>query len=101
MCYHCLRIQALSARSDRRTSVRGRFEEGVVMNLTLSVVSDQLDAIELEDLARDLCNSINRETSAQARLQEHETDPPVKGPDIGLGTIILTLLEAAEWRYLL
>jgi hypothetical protein len=65
------------------------------MDSTLSISSDHLDAEALQDFTRDLCNTINRETAIRATLAESASEAGVKGAEIGLGTIILTLIGSS------
>ena len=67
------------------------------MDAALKLTSIDLDAEDLQDLSRDLANTLNRETELEATLPEESGEPGTRGDAITLGQIILTALSAAPW----
>ena len=64
------------------------------MNITMSLVSNELDEQGLQDMAQDLCATINDETPASASVAEQPSagETGNKGDVVSIGTLILTLL---------
>lgn len=64
------------------------------MNITMSLVSDELDDQQLQEVARDLCAAINDETPASASVASSEAASGAghKGDVVSIGTLILGLL---------
>lgn len=64
------------------------------MEATLKITSDDLDEKKLQDLTRDLTNTLNRETVLTATLPEEAGEEGAKGDPITLGTILLAAIKS-------
>lgn len=62
------------------------------MNVTVSILSDDISDEGLQDLTRDLCSTLNKESGIVARIVEQQNRVGVKGEPVTLGTILLTAL---------
>ena len=65
------------------------------MSTTLSVISPSIDAEDLNELALDLCRTINNETDVAAEpAAEPTTHPGDKGDLLTVGTVVLGLISS-------
>lgn len=64
------------------------------MNITVSLVSTELDDQELQGVAQELCATINEETPASAAIAEQPSagEAGNKGDVVSIGTLVLGLL---------
>jgi hypothetical protein len=60
------------------------------VDTTLKIKADDLDAEDLQDLTRELSQSLRKETEVIATLPEGVAEPGTRGDPVTLGTIILT-----------
>lgn len=64
------------------------------MDTTLKIIASDLDSEDLQDLTRELSQSLRRETDGIATLPEGAAGPGTKGDPVTLGIIILTALTS-------
>lgn len=66
------------------------------MKARLSLISDDLEGEDLQDLARGLCSNLNEETDVSASLEEGPGEPGDKGDPITVGTLILAFVTSGS-----
>lgn len=62
------------------------------MAVMLSLKSVDLNSDDLQDITRNLCNTLNRETDVEAKQAESNGSTGYKGDPITIGAIILAFL---------
>jgi len=60
----------------------------------LSISSDSLSEDEVQQMTRDLCSTLNRETDAKIRLDEQVGDASTKGDLVAIGNLVISLLTS-------
>jgi hypothetical protein len=64
------------------------------MTVALSLSSNELDDEKLQNIALELCKTLERETDVAAKLAEGPSLPGTKGEPIILATIILSFITS-------
>lgn len=64
------------------------------MEVLLTLSSGSLSGAPLQDLTRQLCTTLNRETDVAATTPEAAADDGSKGDLISLGTLLLTFMTS-------
>jgi hypothetical protein len=62
------------------------------MHINLTILCDGLNDENLQNLSRDICQSINLEVGFEASLQNSESRDGMKGDSISIGEISLAIL---------
>ena len=64
------------------------------MQVKLTLLSDAVGDDALDELTRDLCATLNKETEVSAEMAEGALEPGAKGDAMSLGTLLLTFLSS-------
>ena len=64
------------------------------MQVKLTLLSDAVGDDGLDELTRDLCATLNKETDVSAKMAEGALEPGAKGDAMSLGTLLLTFLSS-------
>jgi hypothetical protein len=64
------------------------------MQVTLAIKSDRLAGDDLQDLTREFCATVNRETEVSAHVPERPAEAGERGDPVTLGVLLLTFISS-------